>query len=213
MVALRVGAAACLFVSLLALSELAAHRWSLRPESGRKLAHVCCGVVAAALPLMLPFEAIVVLAAGFVPFMVVSRRLRLFPLVHGAERTTHGEVFFPLGVLLTAALVPHRVAYVFGVLVLALSDALAGVTGERFGRRSYRVLGAHKTYLGSAAFFATTIVLGIAVLGASDSLSARGIGAVAAIAAATAVEEGLTGGGADNVILPVSAAALWRALA
>ena len=212
MVALPVGAAACLFVSLLALSELAARRWSLRPESGRKLAHVSCGIVAALLPLALPFRAIVVLAAGFVPFMVVSRRLRLFPIVHGGERTTHGEVFFPLGVLLTAALVPHRVPFVFGVLVLALSDAVAGVAGERFGRRSYRLLGAHKTYLGSAAFLATTIVLGVATLAASDSLSARGLAVVAAIAAAATVEEGLTGGGADNVILPLSAAAMWRAL-
>ena len=144
--------------------------------------------------------------------MVVSRRLGLFPIVHGGERTTHGEVFFPLGVLLTAALVPHRLPYVFGVLVLALSDAVAGLAGGRFGRRSYRLLGAHKTYLGSAVFFAATIVLGIAALVASDPVSVRGCLAVAAISAAVTLEEGLTGGGADNVVLPVSAAALWRAL-
>ncbi len=103
---------------------------------------------------------------------------------------------------------PHRVPYVFGVLVLALSDAVAGLAGERFGRRSYRLLGAHKTYVGSAAFFVTTIVLGIAVTG----ISARDVAVVVAIAAAATVEEGLVGAGADNIVLPASAAAMFHAL-
>lgn len=210
-VALRVGAAAAGFLALLALSELAARRWSLRPQAGRKLAHVSCGLLAAALPSVLSFDAIAVLAGGFVPFMVVSRRLGLFPLVHGGERTTHGEIYFPVGVLLAAVFVPYATAYVFGILVLALSDAAAGVAGERFGRRSYRLLGAHKTYLGSAWFFATTLVLGVTAL-ALEGASPKGVFVVAGLAAVLTLEEGLAGAGADNVVLPVSAAALWHAL-
>ena len=209
-VALRVGAAAAGFLSLLTLSELVARRWSLRPESGRKVAHVTCGILASALPLVLSFDAIAVLAGGFVPFMVVSRRLGLFPLVHGGERTTYGEVYFPVGVFLAAVLVPYVTPYIFGVLVLALSDAVAGVAGERFGRRAYRLLGAHKTYVGSAWFFATTFGLGAAAL-TVDGLSAKGVLVVVAIAAALTLEEGLAGGGADNVVLAVSAAALFHA--
>ena len=207
MVAFQVGVAACGFLSLLGLSELAARRWSLRPEVGRKLAHVSCGVLAAALPVALDFSAIVLLAAGFVPFMVVSRRLGLFPVVHAGERTTYGEIYFPLGVLLAAVLVPHGVPYAFGVLVLALADAVAAIAGGRFGRRTYRLLGAHKTYVGSAAFFATTLALALPALG----FSVRGVLVASAIAAAASVEEGLLGGGADNVVLPVSAAAMMHA--
>lgn len=203
MAAFRVGAAACLFVSLLALSELAARRWSLRPESGRKLAHVSCGLGAAALPLWLEPSAIALLAAAFVPFMVVSRRLGLFPIVHGGERTTHGEIYFPLGVLLAALLVPHAVPYAFGVLVLALADAAAAVAGERFGQRTYRILGARKTYVGSAAFFVTAFALALVAAGGFEHFLVAG-----AIAAGTTVEEGLLGGGADNVVLPASAAAM-----
>lgn len=202
MTAAAAGVAACGFVSLLALSEVAARRWELRPESGRKLAHVSCGILAAALPVALDFSAIAVLAGAFVPFMVVSRRLGLFPIVHGGERTTHGEIYFPLGVLLTAVAVPEPAPYVFGVLVLALADAAAGLAGERFGRRSYRLLGAHKTYVGSACFLVTTAALAVAV---DPSVAAP------AIAAALTLEEGLLGGGTDNVVLPVSAAALLEA--
>src|SRR5207244_1328281 len=102
--------------------------------------------------LILPFPAIVVLAAAFVPFMVVSRRLNLFPIIHRAERSTLGEVYCPLGVLTVAALVPHRTAYAFGILVMGISDTVAALGGQRFGRRAYRIFVAHKTYVGSVAF-------------------------------------------------------------
>ena len=162
--ALVVAGAGGFFVSLLAGAEAATRRWNLHPEQSRKLAHVSSGVAAACLPLVMPFRAVVVLALLFVPFMVVSRRVGLFPAVHGVERATWGEVWFPLGVLLAAALFPHEVPYAFGVLVMGLSDAAASAAGHRWGRRAYRLLGAHKTYAGSAAFLAVTVVLATGAL-------------------------------------------------
>lgn len=207
-----VGAAAG-FVGLLAGAEAATHRWNLEPEQSRKLAHVSSGVAAACLPLVMPFHAVVLLAALFVPFMVVSRRVGLFPAVHGVERATWGEVWFPLGVLLAAAVFPHRVPYAFGVLVMALSDAAASAAGHRWGRRDYRLLGAHKTYAGSIAFLAVTVLLATGALAAAASaadgdLSAASVPVVLALAAALTVVEGLAGGGVDNVLLPVAGAGL-----
>ncbi|MEA2702641.1 MAG: phytol kinase [Actinomycetota bacterium] len=202
-----VGAGA-FFVGLLAAAEAATRRWTLHAEQSRKLAHVSSGVAAACLPLVMPFPAIVVLALLFVPFMVLSRRIGLFPAVHGVERTTWGEVWFPLGVLLAAALFPHAVPYAFGVLVMGLSDAAASDAGRRWGRRAYQVLGAHKTYVGSAAFLAVTVVLATGALGAGGNLSVASVPAILAVAAALTVVEGLAGGGVDNVLLPVVGAAL-----
>lgn len=197
-------------IGVLWLAETATRRWGLAPESARKLAHVSSGVVAACLPLVMPFAAVVVLAAAFIPFMVVSRRLALFPSLHGVERSTLGEIYFPLGVLFVAALVPHRGAYVFGVLVMGISDAVASLVGQRFGRRTYSAFSATKTYVGSAAFLATTIVLALTFVG--GVMSPRTALVVAAIGVAVTAEEGLLGGGADNAVLPVSAAALLRLL-
>jgi phytol kinase len=208
--ALWSGAAAIGFIFLLFVAELVARRWSLRPELGRKLAHVSCGLVAAALPSFLPFSAVALLAAAFIPFMLVSRRLGLFPIVHSAERTTHGEIYFPIGILLAAVLVPHRVAYMFGVLVLAVADALASVVGQRYGRRAYKP--ANKTYVGSAAFLGTTIALGLGATQTMGRLSGTTILLVFAVAAAVTIEEALAGRGVDNIILPVSAAALFRVM-
>ena len=206
--ALAVAGAGGFFVSLLAGAEAATRRWKLHPEQSRKLAHVTSGVAAACLPLVMPFRAVVVLALLFVPFMVVSRRVGLFPAVHGVERATWGEVWFPLGVLLAAALFPHEVPYAFGVLVMGLSDAAASAAGHRWGHRAYRLLGAHKTYAGSAGFLAVTVVLATGALAAGGDLTAASVPAILAIAAALTVVEGAAGGGVDNVLLPVVGAAL-----
>ncbi len=210
--ALVVAGAGGFFVSLLAGAEAATRRWKLAPEQSRKLAHVSSGVTAACLPLVMSFRAVVVLALLFVPFMVVSRRVGLFPAVHGVERETWGEVWFPLGVLLAAALFPHEVPYAFGVLVMGLSDAAASAVGLRWGRRAYRLLGAHKTYAGSAAFLAVTVVLATGALATGGDLTAASVPAILAIAAALTVVEGAAGGGVDNVLLPVAGAGFLTAV-
>ena len=128
--------------------------------------------------------------------------------MHGVERTTWGEIWFPLGVLLAAAAFPHPVPYAFGVLVMGLSDAAASAAGHRWGHRAYRLLGAHKTYAGSAAFFAVTVLLATAALLAAGGLSMGSAPFVLAMAAVLTVVEGAAAGGTDNVLLPVAAAGL-----
>jgi hypothetical protein len=76
--ALAVVAASAFFVALLASAEVATRRWQISPEHTRRLVHVSSGVVAAALPLIMSFPAVVVLSLLFIPFMVVSRRIGLF---------------------------------------------------------------------------------------------------------------------------------------
>jgi phytol kinase len=199
--------AAAVFVAILAAAEAATRRWGIEAELSRKAVHVASGVAAACLPLVMSFPTIVALALTFVPFMVVSRRIDLFPAVHRVERTTLGEVWFPLGVALAAAVVPHRAAFVFGVLVMGLSDAAASLAGRRFGRRGYRALGGTKTYVGSAVFLGTTVVLGLACTGGGPLIG------VVVVAAVLTFAEGMLGRGTDNLALPVAGAALLRLVA
>jgi phytol kinase len=196
------------FLTLLALAEAASRRWKMEPELPRKFAHVASGVLAAALPLFMSFGAVAVLALLFVPFMVFSRRVALFPAVHRVERSTLGEMYFPLGVLAVALAFPERVPYSYGVLVMGLSDAAASLVGQRYGRRVYRIFRTCKTYAGSGAFFATTLLLTVSALAAAGSASAGSLVAGIAIAVGLTVVEAAFGGGADNVVLPITAAAL-----
>lgn len=205
---LAVGAASVMFVSVLVAAEAATRRWAIDPEVSRKLVHLSSGVLAAGLPLVMSFPAIVALALLFVPVMVVFRRMGLFPAAHGVERKTWGEAYFPLGVLLAAVLLPRSTPYAYGVLVMGVSDPFASFGGQRYGRRAYRLLGAHKTYLGSTVFFVTTLALTLGTVALADGLSARSIAVVPILAGALAIVEGFSGGGLDDVVLPPVAAGL-----
>ncbi len=206
---LAVGVASVVFISLLAAAEAGTRHWKVDPELSRKLVHLSSGMVAASLPMAMSFLAIAVLALLFIPFMVVSRRIGLFPAVHGVERVTWGEVYFPLGVLLAAVMFPTPTPYSYGVLVMGVSDPFAGFAGQRYGQRPYRVLAAHKTYVGSAVFFMTTALLTLGTLALTDGLSTRAIVLVPVLAAILTAAEGISGGGIDNVLLPAVAAGLF----
>lgn len=201
-------AAVGVFVALLVIGEIGARRWKVDPESSRRLVHLSSGVVAAGLPAFLSFPAVVVLALVFIPFLAASRRMGLFPAVHEVERATWGEVYFPLGVLLAAALFPDPVPYAYGVLVMGVSDPVAGFAGHHYGRRGHRLLATGKTNLGSTAFFATTLVVTLGAVALTVGLSALSVVVIPALAVTLTVVEGMCGGGADNVVLPVVGAAL-----
>lgn len=201
------------FVALLAGAEASSRRWKVGSELARKSAHVSSALVAATLPWFMSFPAVAVLALLFVPFMLLSRRLDLFPAVHAVERTTLGELWFPLGVAVVALAVPEREPYAFGVLVMGLSDAAAGIVGQRYGHRAFRIAGAWKTYAGSAAFFLTTLALTLAALALTGSLSPVAVPVACAVAAALTLVEASLGGGTDNLVLPVAAAGLLTLVA
>lgn len=203
-----VALASAVFVALLAGAEAATRRRKVSPELSRRYVHLSSGIVAAYLPVLMSFAEISALAFLFIPFMFVSRRIGLFPAVHAVERSTLGEIYFPLGVLLTALLFPRAAPYSYGILVMGVSDALAGLVGQRFGRRGYRVPGGRKTYLGSAAFLASTVVLSAGALLATGGSWPTSLALAVVLGTVLTVSEGVLGGGADNVVLPVAAAGL-----
>ncbi len=200
-----VAAFSIVFVALLAGAEASHRRWKVEPELARKSAHVSSALVAATLPWFMSFPAIAVLALLFVPFMLVSRRLDLFPAVHAVERSTLGEMWFPLGVALVALAVPEGGPYAYGVLVMGLSDAAASIAGQRYGHRAFRIAGAWKTYAGSTAFFLTTLALTV--------VSPASLPAALGLSAALTLVEAALGGGTDNLVLPVAAAGLLAVVA
>ncbi len=196
------------FILLLAAAEWLNRRWSVEPEEARKTAHLTCGVVAAGMPLLMSFSASAVVAILFMPFMVISRRLDLFPAVQRAERSTLGDLYFPLGVLIVAVVFPTALLYTFGVLVMAVSDAAAGLLGKRFGQRGYRFFGAWKTYVGSSAFFASTLILAWVTLAVDGSTLLTLVVSAVFVATVLTLVEGLFGGGLDNAVLPAASAGI-----
>jgi phytol kinase len=190
-VSMRLAVATAAIAALPVTVQLLSRRLPVDPEVLRKLVHIGGALLAVPLPLVLPYRQIVALGVIFAVVMAVSRRARVFTAVHDVERATYGEILFPLGVAFLAALFPHPLPFVYGVLVLGLADGLAAIVGTRYGR--LRIPGG-KSVVGSATFFGVSCATGLALLGSPAA-------AVSTAAALTAVEATLRGG-LDNIVVP-----------
>ena len=166
----------------------------------RKSVHIGDGLLVAALPLLVSFRAIAGIALLFTGAMALSRRLRVFTVVHDAGRRSYGEVFYPLGIALLATFFPDWRPFLYGVLVIALADGLAAPVGLRFGRRK---LPGGKSVAGSATFFAVSLSAGLVLLG-RDGIATAVVAAILLTAAEACMRHGV-----DNLVLPPLAALLF----
>ena len=190
--------------------EILSRRLGLDPEVSRKLVHLSAGLSAAALPLILSFHQVFVLGLVFALAMAASQRLNLLSSIHGVRRSTLGEVCFPLAISITALLFPDRAVFAYAIATMAISDVAAWAAGRRFGTARLPLPGRSKTYAGSAAFFAATLVIGAMLLPRLRHGVSPALLLAAPVALAATVVEALSRRGLDNLLVsPVTAALLW----
>lgn len=190
----------CAFI---VVTEVLKRKFSLSTTFTRRLVHIGTAVVAGISPFFVTQKEIVFVSIIFAVVLLVGRRYNIFSAIHSVERNTLGEVFLPLGVALTALLfLPHNVAaFQFGIFIMGISDALAGLAGEKFGSHHFFVFKNKKSIEGSLAFFITSLVLTFLFV------STFGYQLFVISIVLTLVEAGLVFG-LDNLILPLLAAAL-----
>lgn len=169
------------------------------PDTSRRYIHLCSGLFTLLVPTWLSREAIIGLAIVFAGGLGFSKRWMLLRSIHGTQRITWGEVFFPLGIGLAAALYLPQAPkfYYLSLLILACSDPLANWVG---GRVASYPLPFHKTVLGSLIFFASSLLIALGVLAPGQALL---------VAVCATVGEALGPYGSDNaVIIPAVGLAL-----
>ncbi|MEJ0073462.1 MAG: hypothetical protein WDN27_05290 [Candidatus Saccharibacteria bacterium] len=186
--------------------ELVQRHFGIPKELTRKVAHIIGAGGSAALPLWLAWNYIAILALGFVVIMAVSKRIHGFRSIHEVRRTTYGEIYMPLTVALLALCFPHARLYSSSLLVLALADPAAQYIGTRFGRK--RLLGGHKTWLGSLTYLliALVVLVPFGLLG-GDRLP---FSAIILAAVSGTVAEAVSSRGTDNLTAPLVIALILR---
>lgn len=187
---------AVLFVIVVGV-EIVARLFKLPLELSRKSTHILTGVaVALSAPFVeWPYRAL--LAVMFIAVILISRRRGIFRSIHDANRVGLGELWYPIGIL-AASLLFHQVpAFMYAVLVLAVSDGLAGLLGKYFGRKKFTVFNANKTYVGSLVFAASAAAIGLMI----------GLPLIIALGGAIVLTiiELVARRGIDNVLLPIAA--------
>lgn len=196
--------AAVLFFILFALTELLV-KSGAQPKNTRRFAHMTAGFLAFFLPYFLNFTEVIILGIFFTVFLALTKRWQHLKSIHEIRRKSLGAILFPAGLLVSAVLFWKMDPQLFqvSVLVLSLSDSLAGMIGEKFGKHKYCITG-QKTIEGSIAFFITTLLIFIGLLRINNTLSPEKCLLVFVASFVLTVVEGVLGGGIDNLIIPVA---------
>lgn len=204
---------------------LICRRLAYSNESWRKLTHCTHGVYIGVLPFFTDIRYVIITEVVFLLAMAVVRYMhvhydRQFAFVHylggmyRVGRESYGEFLFPLGIIGAALLADSLWIYLAGALVLGVADAVAAVVGKKFGKHPYKVFGQNKSFQGSLAFFAVSLmVLSFVIgMGSFEASTSMFMAAVVLSIALTAVEN-LGVYGWDNFLLPVVTVVVLNALA
>lgn len=182
-----------------------------RHEFTRKLIHVLGGLAAAVLPGFLSLNAIAVVAATCVPFMLLVRSKQVLGGLYKVDRKSWGEVFFPVGVAFSALIAQTPEAYVFAMIVLTFSDTAAAYFGLRYAKKYIKVWGNKKSYIGSSALFFSVIILAIATILFSGG-EITSLVKLLIVAGFCTLAELCSTNGLDNITLPLIATLSWNLL-
>jgi len=148
----------CIFIGVV---EIVKRRFSLSTNVSRRVTHIGAALIAAISPLFLNQLTIVIVCLFFASLIFIGRKTTFLSSIHDVDRKSFGDVFLPLGEALSAfVFLPHSIAaFQFGVLVMGISDALAGLGGEKFGKHKVQFFGNTKSAEGSTIFFICTLIL------------------------------------------------------
>ncbi len=186
----------------------------------RKLLHMGMGVVTLALPWL--FETawpVVVLAIVFVFGMSglrVSRSLQrlLGGVIHGVDRPSLGEIYFPLGVgLLFLLSGDHRLTFCIPVLILTFADATAALIGARYGVFRFCTPQGEKSLEGSITFFTIAFLsIHVPLLLFSDTGRVETLLIALTVGLQVTLLEAIAWRGLDNLLVPLGGFLWLRSL-
>jgi phytol kinase len=175
----------------------------MKIELLRKAIHVTLALSFAYIALFVTKERILVLAGFLFAVFLCIRVLRVYTPFHKVPRVSFGELFFALGVSVSAVLSwPNVVTFQLGMVVLAIADPLAGLVGMRFGKHTYTVYDEKRSFEGSMTCWVVVFV--IFLLFGATFFNALVSGLVLMVIEAVSLR------GSDNLTLPVVAVLLFQ---
>ena len=188
------------------------------PELSRKVLHIMVGNVAFLLPIFQTREIMAFVAAG--PFILFTFLMSPHTPIKSIRGKTSaaghgmGLVYYSITWTILAYLFfDNMVIIAIGILAMSYGDGFASIIGLKFGKTKYKVFGDKKSYIGSFAMFVFTFITTIvAILYYEISITSTILLVLLFISLISAIVEGLTPKGLDNLSVPFVAAFIYWAL-
>jgi uncharacterized protein (TIGR00297 family) len=193
-------------IILLCIQLCIKNKW-LTKLTGRKLLHIAAICMCAWA--IHRFENRVLLACIFLLFFFILLAVIQNGWMQVNTVTTYGIAFFPLA-FAALLFIPafSNFIIVYAVLILGISDAAAGITGEYLGKQKIIFLSENKSRAGFAAFYISAIMVSLFYF---HDLSLQGVLLCAALSLLPALTELFSYRGSDNFTVPIFTA-IWALL-
>jgi phytol kinase len=216
------GIAVELLLLTILLSGLALYQRlsTLSPELSRKFFHIGGGLSTLTFPwVFASIWPVVLLALLTIAALLALKYIRLFQgnlgaVLYRVERTSLGELYFPLSVcLLFVFTFTHPLLFLIPVLILTLADPAAAVIGCRYGSLRYTLVKGHKSVQGSAAFFLVAfacVLFPLLTLAPAEPGQAVPVAVLVGLLATLA--EAVAWEGLDNLFIPLCTGLLLAGL-
>lgn len=190
---------------LLVANEILCRRKELEPETGRKIVHIAAGTFIAFWPLYLSWQAIQLLSLALSAGVLISYQFGVFGAIHNVRRRTGGELWYPVGIGLSALLTSQPWIFCVAVLHLSLADGLAAIVGSKYGYMHYKIGEHTKSIIGSLAFLAVSAALCLfAFVVLKNELPGTSLLVFAVTPFLATSIESISRHGLDNVLIPLA---------
>jgi dolichol kinase len=141
------------YLAVVLAIEILKRKRKVSPELTRRLIHIFSGVYTVLDYYLLPSVWFIALITISLIVMIVSQRLGWFSSIHDVRRKTYGEIFLPLGTLLTYAISQGRPEiFVPSIFIMTFADSFAGLTSDLLKKE-------RKVFQGSVVFFVIAFLL------------------------------------------------------
>jgi dolichol kinase len=198
---------ACLISGLpLVVVELLSRVVKLNPELSRKTTHTLSAVAIMIVANLYEIRLLIPVSITFLLFMLATRTMTFWKSLYSVERDTIGEIAFVIGVGIAATLVNSLDVFMFAMASLGFADTIAYFFGSRYGTKNIGVW--DKTYLGTAAFFISCLIIALITLDVNFSPGGYLLTAVVVTAMEVVARKGW-----DNVSVPIGAVLIVQFLA
>jgi phytol kinase len=199
------------FLALFSTGEILYHKFGVRAEYTRKLIHLGTGVLTLLFPVFLRSHWFVLLLCGlFALILLTSLKYNLLKSINAIDRKSHGSISYPAAVYGTFLFYdffsgdqPQKAYFYIPVLMLAVCDPIAALSGKRWPWKPFQVGSGKKTLTGSLMFFVSaTLLSGILLYTLSSTTGISLVALSLLLGAFGAFTEAMSRNGFDNLLIP-----------
>ncbi len=195
---------------ILGFSEYLYRKRKISTEYTRKIAHIL-GSLSSLIFIYIFDSYWYVVGIGIFFFLILffGKHQKAFNSIDAVKRKTSGSFLLPIaigGLFVAAKIEGNNLLYVLPVLILGISDPLAGIIGTYFHKKTNNIQlwgkPLQKTYLGSMAFFSSATLLSVWALSLHGLFFAQAAAYAIIIATLSTFIEMISTNGFDNILVP-----------